>query len=642
VNAWLSLVGLWLTDFAWLATALLAAALLLRPLLREPGSRVLLTWGAWLVLGLAAVLTMLPGWPRWNIGQLMTTAEHEPPAKALTANELVWLEPIRLADSPAADAELIASIPQNTALVAAALEMPLMDSRWTGLEWFAVGWLVVTALASAWICVGLWQVRRLVRRAEPAPKWIDNEHRQIREEQAATIDVFISGRLSSAVAMGALRPRILLPREAAVETNVKGIRAALAHEGAHIRHGDLWLLAMERVLVPLLAAHPLFWWLRQSTRLDQEFLADAVAAGERPVEYAEALVGWANAAGSSPVGLAALGIWERPSNLTRRVKMILNHNRPLSTRFGRLCGLATSLVLLGLVVALSTLSMQPLTADDDPAAGPEIPSATKAQETPPAEPRLPTPPKPPEAPTLAEPPAKPAAPARPTDPASPEAVPVLDPPSLELPQNIPGASASRRAPRSVQTQRSGPSLNPRGPSVDPEPTAASGEQVLLEQVKRSLEQLARERDERIKENMSLRKQIEQLNRELAQLRRQPESDAAPTLQPQLVPGQQLARPSEPIAQRPVADSAARRARETEARLLELDLADAKLGVEEAQAEVQAAQQMREKGAIGQQEMRQRELKVERAKIQMQRIQVRLEAAREVSQTESGPTLAPRR
>src|SRR6185369_7582438 len=113
------------------------------------------------------------------------------------------------------------------------------------------------------------------------------------------------------------------------------VHAALAHEWAHIRHGDLWFLLIERLLVPLLAWHPLFWWLRRSVRLDQELLADAAAAGNEPVEYAEALLAWAKTARPAPAGLAALSLWESPHTLSRRVAMLLDSNRPAARCLSR-------------------------------------------------------------------------------------------------------------------------------------------------------------------------------------------------------------------------------------------------------------------------------------------------------------------
>src|SRR6185369_14260986 len=183
------------------------------------------------------------------------------------------------------------------------------------------------------------------------------------------------------VVVGALRPRIVLPQETATSSDIKAVRAALAHEWAHICHGDLWLLALERFLMPLLALHPLFWWFRRSTRLDQELLADAVAAGDKPVEYAEALVAWTKAAPPATVGLAALAMWERPSNLSRRVHMILDHKRRMSSRLGRLCGFLAAALLLALAVGLSVITLHPVAAsqetDEPPLAPPVVDAPTE-------------------------------------------------------------------------------------------------------------------------------------------------------------------------------------------------------------------------------------------------------------------------
>ena len=70
---------------------------------------------------------------------------------------------------------------------------------------------------------------------------------------------------------------------------------------------------------------------------------------------------------------------------------------------------------------------------------------------------------------------------------------------------------------------------------------------------------------------------------------------------------------------------------TEVRLLELDLADAKLAVEEAESELARAEQIEKQspGTISEQEIRRNRFQAERAKIQVQRIMVKLEAAKEM-------------
>ncbi len=130
------------------------------------------------------------------------------------------------------------------------------------------------------------------------------------------------------------------------------IRTALAHELAHIGNGDLWLLAICRCLLPLYYAQPLFWLLRRQVRLDQEVLADVAAASADRTRYAEILLGWARSMTARPAGstLAAIGLWERPSQLRRRIAILLDERfaiEPCSPRRWRLAvwGIGTALVM---------------------------------------------------------------------------------------------------------------------------------------------------------------------------------------------------------------------------------------------------------------------------------------------------------
>ena len=137
------------------------------------------------------------------------------------------------------------------------------------------------------------------------------------------------------------------------------------HEWAHIRNGDLWLLALGRCLLVLLFPHPLFWWLRRAIRGDQELLADAAAAGDNRPAYCEELLRLVRkTAYPSPIAASvAVGIWESPSQLSRRIAMLLDENfhvAPTAPRRWRYRALGL-LLLLG--AACSLLTLQPARSD---------------------------------------------------------------------------------------------------------------------------------------------------------------------------------------------------------------------------------------------------------------------------------------
>jgi beta-lactamase regulating signal transducer with metallopeptidase domain len=366
MNAWIEFFGLWLADFYLAATILLTIAAILFTVIRQPAPRMAVGWGSLLGLLIAAGLCVSPSRPRFDLRPFFTR-----PATPVAETELVT-RPI--ASPPAVDttaprpdeADEISfdrfEPPTEPVKQSARTDLPTIEPVFKPA---AVAWGPrVAALAvwsflagmvaiASWLAVGVVRASRLVHRSAPAPVGCSDELRKIAGPSARLPRLRMNRRLVMPVATGTLRPAILLPEGFAETGSRSALKAVLAHEWTHIKNGDLWMLAVDRLVLSLLWAHPLYWWTRRRIRTNQELLADAAAASQiGPTDYAALLVEWARnfAAHRGLTALTAVGIWERPAALEQRVRALLTHSDGSLVR-------TAGRTQLGIAAAMATLSL---------------------------------------------------------------------------------------------------------------------------------------------------------------------------------------------------------------------------------------------------------------------------------------------
>ncbi|HEX5447348.1 MAG TPA: M56 family metallopeptidase, partial [Pirellulales bacterium] len=381
-------LGWWGIDFHVPAGVLLLAVVMCLTRVRQPARRRAIGGAAALGLLLLALSTVLPGWPRlaWHPAAPSRTSPQMvqtlPSAGAsdelLTVNS--WATPewdnhellpapgrapiapdVRRAvqaDPPGARPQPIAVTPSATNSV-----------NWAALAGAFI--LVGAAWAGVWLLLGTVQAARLRRRAVAAGPELISVFDRIVGAPRHKPRLLVSADTTLPLAMGLFRPAIVLPRSCEAAAPGANVESAIAHEWAHIRHGDLWLLALSRLLLPLLAWQPLFWWLRKTIRTAQEELADAAAAdrGGR-VAYAEVLLSWARTSPAVlPRGLdGSLALWERPSQLKRRVLMLLDRTFHVELRCSRRRRLAITGLTLLVAGLLSVPTLRPaISAPDEQA-----------------------------------------------------------------------------------------------------------------------------------------------------------------------------------------------------------------------------------------------------------------------------------
>lgn len=165
-------------------------------------------------------------------------------------------------------------------------------SRQHSEVWIVASWLVGVSLFSSRLICGWIGVLSLKRRAIQAPQWLEELTHQIaRLMKLSCPPLRLSSSVPDAIAVGFLRPMILLPVAWVTEVPVTMLEAIIAHEMAHIRRRDLWVNLFQRIVESLFFYHPAVWWLSHRIRMDRELCSDELAVEilQCPIRYAETL-----------------------------------------------------------------------------------------------------------------------------------------------------------------------------------------------------------------------------------------------------------------------------------------------------------------------------------------------------------------
>lgn len=202
---------------------------------------------------------------------------------------------------------------------------------------------------------GLWQVHKLqTQYVEPVDAiW---QHRiQVLSHRLGirkAIALCESALIRSPMAIGWLKPVILLPIGLINRLSPAEVEAILAHELAHIARRDWIFNLLQAFVEALFYYHPAVWWVSAIVRSERENCCDdtALAATGNPLVLAKALVQVQELAAPAP--MFALGIGgssRRKPLLLERIRRILNQPQQKSQVMEKLTATAILLVLLAFI-----------------------------------------------------------------------------------------------------------------------------------------------------------------------------------------------------------------------------------------------------------------------------------------------------
>ena len=253
------------------------------------------------------------------------------------------------------------------------------DLRTAAVRWAVLLWTAGVIALGGRLCVGWTRVQCWRGRARP----IDDarlagrfralaEQLGIRADRARLL-VSRAAALPGPLAMGILRPVVLLPARVLERLPLAQIEALLAHELAHIRRHDyLWNLLASALEVALFY-HPAVWLLGRELCAAREECCDALAAEVCPdrVTYARALAAVAECRATAMMIVPAPAAARSP--LVARVRRLLGLDvppEPLLT--GRNAGWSLALAAVALA-AMGILHSGKIMAQNDDEQDPTIP-----------------------------------------------------------------------------------------------------------------------------------------------------------------------------------------------------------------------------------------------------------------------------
>lgn len=199
-----------------------------------------------------------------------------------------------------------------------------------------------------------------------------------------------SAEVDVPVTVGLLRPRVILPKEwRRWDPGIR--RAVLAHEFAHLRSRDLWVMALARTVRHLFWFHPLAWWASRKAAETAEMACDRVAMRKvaTPSAYSKILVDFAGRVSRRRFRIAIPDLaMARSTRLSRRIDMVFASGITRSPRLPlwTVATVGTPLVLLSATLGLSRpapLRVIPPVVTAEPeieAREPEVPIAATLQE----------------------------------------------------------------------------------------------------------------------------------------------------------------------------------------------------------------------------------------------------------------------
>jgi uncharacterized protein (TIGR03435 family) len=211
----------------------------------------------------------------------------------------------------------------DPAITAVVTLRPQPSSKWTLLvlvTWCAVFLYSLVRLTGSWL-----YVRAIKLRAKSCSQTLPAIGRHA--------GVFLSAEASSPMAVGFLKPAVILPESLPAELEPAELDHVLLHESAHLARFDDWTNLAGNILAGALALHPVALWILRQIEREREIACDewVVARTGQAGDYAVSLARMCERQWLQQQPLVS-GIFGRHSRIVQRIELLLKPGREFSPR----------------------------------------------------------------------------------------------------------------------------------------------------------------------------------------------------------------------------------------------------------------------------------------------------------------------
>jgi beta-lactamase regulating signal transducer with metallopeptidase domain/type II secretory pathway component GspD/PulD (secretin) len=272
-----------------------------------------------------------------------------PPSLALPTSAAWWLFP-SAASRKLPTTRFVVSYGPDTAPRLPLLTAPVFTpprSTLSATTWIIPVWITLSFGLLVWMTARWRQVARDVKRAAPAPAWLNELFAAAKSSIGLrrAVRLRVTDQAMSPAVCGLFRPVILLPQSLVEKLSPAQLRAVLLHELTHLRRGDVWANCVQALIQVVYWWHPLVWLANaRIRRVREEAVDDAVMLTLRDdaETYAPTLLEVAKLAFHRPLAsLGLVGILESRSALRQRIERLINFRAPRKAglTFVSLCGI---------------------------------------------------------------------------------------------------------------------------------------------------------------------------------------------------------------------------------------------------------------------------------------------------------------